>query len=66
MQLENAMYRVIHKRKNIMASFAEQPEFLKMNEFYTGCSKKEAIFCFFRGASKVSRKNDFDTFTLGE
>ena len=35
MQLQNAMYRVIHKRKNITVSFTEHPEFLKINEFYT-------------------------------
>ena len=35
MQLENAAYRVIHKRKNITVFFAEHPEFLKINDFYT-------------------------------
>ena len=34
MQLENAVYRVIHK-KIITVSFAEHPEFLRINEFYT-------------------------------
>ena len=31
----NAIYRVIHKRNSIMASFAEHPELSKINEFYT-------------------------------
>ena len=35
MQLENAIYRVIHKRKNITVSFTEHQEFWKINEFYT-------------------------------
>ena len=35
MQLENAIYSVIHKRKNIRVSFAEHPELWKINEFYT-------------------------------
>ena len=35
MQLQNAIYRVIHKRKNITVSFTEHPEFLKINEFHT-------------------------------
>ena len=35
MQLENPIYRVIHKRKNVTVPFAEHPEFLKINEFYT-------------------------------
>ena len=26
---------VVHKTKNITVSFAEQPEFLKINDFYT-------------------------------
>ena len=35
MQFENAKYRVIHKRKNITVTFAEHPEFSKINKFYT-------------------------------
>ena len=35
MQLENAIHRRIHKKKNITVSFAEHPEFWKINEFYT-------------------------------
>ena len=35
MQLENAIHRIIHKRKNITVSLAEHSEFLKINEFYT-------------------------------
>ena len=35
MQLESAIYRVIHKRKNIAVSFAGHPEFLQITEFYT-------------------------------
>ena len=35
MQFENPLYRVTHKRKNIAVSFAEHPEFSKINEIYT-------------------------------
>ena len=35
MKSENAINKVIHKRKNIWFSFAEHLEFLKINEFYT-------------------------------
>ena len=34
MQLENAIYIVIDQRKYITLSFAEHPEFWKINEFY--------------------------------
>ena len=34
MQLESAIYRVIHKRRNITVYFAGHPEFLQITEFY--------------------------------